>query len=287
VVGALVNDHDVADTDGILTGAMSNAALANLTTIFSRNFSASNGGGISVVTGEKAVAGLVGSITGTFTEAVKSIGVSIALKPVPPPPGSTGSGTPTKTLSISAVGVGGAHVGPTGSGAPTKTLSISAVGVAAHITAGTGAPTKTLSISASGEATRALDVEVLDGDVEVVLTVTARGTAYSNGIPVTPPRPPRTAAGGSSRRRYVVVPEKEEKPRKRRKKRTPPPVPEAAELPAPAPHTPLPFAPRLAIDPMAWQVLTTPTRFEMPVRPQWEIDEEEEFLKHLLESDAI
>jgi hypothetical protein len=34
---------------------------------------------------------------------------------------------------------------------------------------------------------------------------------------------------------------------------------------------------------MAWQALTAPSRVEIPVRPQWEIDEEEAFLKHILE----
>jgi hypothetical protein len=281
IVGSATN---ATDTNQSQVSGIANADLATVTEIIDFNSNVGGGSGVTIVTGEKRTAGAFGAFTGTFANSTRSIGVSIALKPpLTPLVPSIGTGAPTKTLSASAVGVAVQRFNA--AGAATKTLSVSAAGIAGNIISGSGAPIKTLSVSAVGVATRALDITVTDGNVETTLVATAHGLAFSEGVPTEVPRPPRRAAGGGGARRKIFVrPDEPEAPKKRRKQPAPParPTPEAAPLPALAP---LDLAPLLArvFDPMAWQALTAPSRVEIPVRPQWEIDEEEAFLKHILE----
>ena len=79
VIYAFTSGFD-AGTDQ-MSGAPSNASLANLTQRFDANGAAGNGGTIVLVTGEKATAGATGTLTATLLNASRKGQLVLALKP--------------------------------------------------------------------------------------------------------------------------------------------------------------------------------------------------------------
>ncbi len=282
--------HHISGVAGGRASSIINSSLFNVAEIVDFGHASGNGGGIVIATGNQITAGAVPAFTGTWSESTRGAGVTIALIPALK---TTGSGTPIKTLSKSAVGVAtrGTSANVTGSGAATKTLSKSATGVATRAldVTGSGAATKTLSKSATGAATRLLDATG-SGAPTKTLSKSATGAATNDSPyippPVEVPRPPRRATGGGGARRRVFIAPDTPDAQDREPRRPRPPEPrqviESPELPPPELFRPSLFPPPV-LDPVLFGLATLPVRAETGARPQWEIEEEEQFLRYILE----
>lgn len=105
VIGIVGRDNDAA---GAAFSSWADASLANVTERFDNGTTDGNGGGIGVVTGEKATAGATGTITATVTSSINAY-LTLALREEQTPPtvalnspadaGSTNDTTPDLTFT--------------------------------------------------------------------------------------------------------------------------------------------------------------------------------------------
>lgn len=151
----------MTDTTANQVATYINVDLANITERSDLGTASGNGGGVAVITAEKATAGAYGATAATAATATRQGRMSIALMP---PQGSTGSITGTST----ATGVGASTAAASGAVAGTSTVT----GVGASIAGGAGSSTGTSTATGVGRSTAGAG-----GAIAGVGTDTAAGAA--------------------------------------------------------------------------------------------------------------